>query len=173
MKREEFHTLLDSRENINILIGYLIENPKHIDQLIAIGLCEQKKESWRAIWIADKIHEKKPELIRPYIDQMIAALETTNNDSKLRHLMKLISLNTIPRKKLSFLLDLCIREFSNAERPTAIRVHAMQILFEISENEPDFKPELVHLIEHEMEHHASAGINARGKNLLKKLRKNI
>lgn len=45
----------------------------------------------------------------------------------------------------------------------------MQILFEISEYEPGFKPELIQLIEHEIEYHASPGIISRGKSLLSTL----
>lgn len=69
------------------------------------------------------------------------------------------------------MLDFCIHHFTTAEEPIAVRVHAMQILYNISETEPDFKPELIHIIEHELEYHSSAGIKSRGGKLLKKLRK--
>ncbi len=169
MKREEFYTFLDTWENIHILIDYLIDYPNKIKNLIDIGLNDSKKQSWRAIWIIDKVHEKKPELVRPFISQFVETLTFISNESKLRHLLKLISLNPIASEKLLFLWDYAITEFTNASRPIAIRVHAMQILFEISKTIPEFKPELVQLIEHEIEVHDSAGIRSRGKKLLAKL----
>ena len=45
----------------------------------------------------------------------------------------------------------------------------MQILFNISEREPELKHELIQLIEHEIEYHSSAGIKSRGSKLLRKL----
>jgi hypothetical protein len=47
----------------------------------------------------------------------------------------------------------------------------MQVLYGISENEPDFKPELIQIIEQEMEYRPTPGIISRGSKLLKKLRK--
>ncbi len=169
MKRQDFHDLLDSWDNIYLLIQYLVDYPKHIDMLFDIGLDDKETKSWRAIWLADKIHEKHPELIQPYVPLMIEALKMTKDESKIRHLLKLVSINQIPEHELSFLLDYCIKNFTNADVPIAIRVHAMQTLFAISEIETDFKHELVPLIEHEMEFHSTAGIISRGKKLLKKL----
>lgn len=169
MNRKEFYSLLDNWENIHLLINYLIEYPNQLDALIAIGLSNDQKENWRAIWIADKIHEKHPELIRPYLGQLTEALKTTSCDSKLRHLLKLISLNPIDQQYLSFLLAYCLELVDNATSPIANRVHGMQILFEISEQEPELKPELIQLFEHELEKHESPAIRSRGKRLLKKL----
>jgi len=45
----------------------------------------------------------------------------------------------------------------------------MQILYNISEKEPELKPELIDVIENEMELHPTPGILSRGKKILKKL----
>jgi hypothetical protein len=173
MNKEKLQDLLASGENISILADFFLSHPIQIEQLMDIALKVEGKGSWRAIWVADRVHEKEPELIKPYIPRMVDALENMVDESKLRHLLKLISLNDIPSEKISMLLDFCLREFTDAERPVAIRVHAMQILYEISELEPDFKDELAQVIEHEMEYHGSAGISSRGKMILKKLSKTI
>ena len=169
MKRQDFYELLDAWDNIYLLMNYLVDNPKHIDLLFEIGFEDKEPKSWRAIWLADKIHEKNPELIEPYIPWMIESLKTTKNESKIRHLLKLVSINQLPEHELSFLLDYCIENFTNADIPVAIRVHAMQTLYGISEMEPDFKTELIQIIEHEIEFHPTAGIKNRRKKLLKKL----
>jgi predicted nucleic acid-binding OB-fold protein len=70
---------------------------------------------------------------------------------------------------MAILLNFCIEVFTNAAEDIAVRVHAMQILFNIARKEPDFAGELIELIEHEMEYHGSAGISSRGRKLLKRL----
>ena len=169
MNRQELYDLLDSWENIQILIQHLIDHPEQIDLLMDIALNDTRKSSWRAAWLIDKVHEKQAGLIQPYIPEMILALRSINDDAKKRHFLKLISLNRLPGQQLSFLLDFCLNEFTNANQAVAIRVHAMQVLYEISETEPEFKHELIQLIGHEIEYHNSPGISSRGRKLLKKL----
>jgi hypothetical protein len=100
---------------------------------------------------------------------MTSFVLTTKNSGKKRHLLKLISLNDIQEENVALLLNHCIDVFTSATEPVAVRVHAMQILFNIAQKEPDFSGELTELIEHEMEYHGSAGLTSRGKKLLKKL----
>ena len=120
--------------------------------------------------MVDKIHEEYPELILDYLDQMTLQLETEKQQGKIRHLLKLISLNEIDKKHHAYLFDYCMEAMTSAKNPPAIRVHAMQILYNLSEYEPDLKPEVLALIEQEIEYHATAGIVSRGSKLVKKLR---
>jgi hypothetical protein len=137
--------------------------------LIDLAFNEQHPKSWRAAYIADKINDNHPELIAPFIPQMISRLKSETNISKKRHYLKLISQHHFPRKYHSLLVDYCLKCFTSASEPVANRVHAMQVLFNISEKESDFKPELLSIIEHEMELHPTPGIVSRGKKLVKKL----
>ena len=109
-----------------------------------------------------------------YIEVNIRTIIKNNLQSgKKRHFLKLISLNKIDEKHYLFLMDYCLDAFTSGKEPVAVRVHAMQILFNLSENEPDFKPELLAIIQHEMELHPSAGIHSRGKKLAKKSHRQI
>ena len=133
MNKDELHELLLSGENVTILSNFLADDQQLLGQLIEIALSDPRKGTWRACWIVDKIHEKKPELIQPYLGKIIKALENINNPSKLRHLLKVVSLNAIPEEQLSFLLDFSIQKLTDPCFPVAVRVHAMQILYAISE----------------------------------------
>jgi hypothetical protein len=96
-------------------------------------------------------------------------VQTTQNAGKKRHLLKLISLHDIPEERMADLLNYCIDVFTSPLEPIAVRVHAMQILFNIAQKEPDFAGELIELIRNEIEYRGSAGIASRGRKLLKKL----
>ena len=173
MTQQELLEILDSWENLNVVIKETGNHPTHFDLLMEIALNSQEKNSWRAAWMADKIHDNYPNLIKPYLGKMVERLNNSLQVGKKRHFLKLISLNDIPEEYHGFLVNYCLTALTSAKEPPAVRVHAMQVLFNISEKEPELKPELLAVIEHEMEYHATAGILSRGKKLARKLHKQI
>lgn len=172
MTQRELVELLDSWENINLLIREACSSPKKLGMLIEIALNNPNQKSWRAAYLVDKIHDDFPELVQPYLPEMVRKLKTEKNLSKKRHFLKLISMNEIQEKNIGFLFDFCM-ETLTSEEPIAVRVHAMQILYNISEKQPELKPELLAVIQHEMEYHSTAGIISRGKKITRKLERQI
>jgi hypothetical protein len=170
MKKEDLLELIDSWENLAFAIREIGNHPELFSILMDIALNHPEQKSWRAAYLIDKIHDNYPALILPFIEPMIAQLKIENNSSKKRHFLKLLSMNKIPKLHYGFLVDYCIEALTSAKEPPAVRVHAMQILYNISEKEPDLKPEFLAIIEHEMEYHATAGILSRGSKIIQKLR---
>jgi hypothetical protein len=170
MTENDLRSLIQSWENIALLVRYIADYPEHLDLIMTKVLDDSRPEHWRAAWMVDKIHERHPEVVHPYIQAMTDFVLTTQNAGKKRHLLKLISLNDIQEGNLALLLNYCLEVFTNAAEPVAVRVHAMQILFNIAQKEPDFSGELIELIENEIELHGSAGLASRGRKLLKKLK---
>jgi hypothetical protein len=170
MTENEVRTLIQSWENIALLVRYIADYPEHLDIIMNKVFDDSSPENWRAAWMVDKIHEQHPELVFPYLQAMTDFVLITQNTGKKRHLLKLISLNDIREENMALLLNYCIEVFTNAAEPIAVRVHAMQILFNISQKEPDFSGELIELIENEIELHGTAGLFSRGRKLLKKLK---
>ena len=172
MKKEDILEAINSWENLAFVIKEIGNHPGHLEYLMDIALNSNEKNSWRAAWMADKIHEQYPEIMIPYIVPMIERLKTLKDTGKKRHFLKLISINRIPEPYFAFLVDYGLRVLSS-EEPPAVRVHAMQTLFNISEYETELKPELIQVIEQEMEYRSTAGIISRGSRLLKKLRQQV
>jgi len=162
-------SLLIAWENLPLIISDLLAQPQKIEILMDIAINSPHPKSWRAAWMANKIHDIKPELIVPYLDKMIIRLKKETCNSKKREFLKLISLYAPPRKHHSFLMDYCLNCFMSAGEPIAVRVNSMQVLYHISDSEPEFKPELLAVIEHETELDSSAGIRSRGNRLAKML----
>ena len=171
MKEQQMMELIDSWENLNFLMHEIIHNHENISVLAQIALYGTQPKSWRAAWLMDKIHEKEPSLIRPLIPQIIEQLKVEKSEGKKRHLLKLISLNPLPGESLGFLTDYCISVFTSSKEPIAVRVHAMQVLHNIALFEPELKSEICAIMEHEIENHPSAGLESRGRKLLKSLAK--
>ena len=169
LTKNELSAMIQSWDNLALVLGNISNHPEYLQALMKLALDDSDHRNWRAAWMVDKINEKHPELVTPYLTAMTDFVLITKNASKKRHLLKLISLHSIPEDKKAILLNYCINVFTSASEPVAVRVHAMQILFNISLKEPDFAGELTELIEHEIEFHGSAGITSRGRRLLKRL----
>ena len=169
MTEDDLRKIIDSWDHLLLAFGYISEHPEYIVLLMNIAMDDGLKGSWRASWMISKMYETYPELLVPYLGQVIDFLQKTTDSSKKREFLKLVSYYSVPEEKEALMLGYCIHHFTSASEPVAVRVHAMQILFNISEREPDLKNELIQLIEHEMEYHSSAGIQSRGSKLLRKL----
>lgn len=169
MQENELVELIKSWENLALVVKHIGHHPEHLEALMKLVFDDRDPRNWRAAWMVDKIHEQHPHLIIPYLPALTDFVLTTNNDGKKRHLLKLISLHEIAEDKMAVMLNYCIDVFTSASEPIAVRAHAMQILFNIAQKEPDFAGELIDLIQNEMELHGSAGISARGRQLIKKL----
>lgn len=173
MKKADLLVLIESWDNLTFTSSEILAHPEYYPVLMEVALYSKHPNSWRAAYLVDKIHEVNPELILPYIDKIIEQLKLESHKGKKRHFLKQISLNKLPEIYHGFLLDYCLNTFTSAKEAVAVRVHAMQILFNISEREPELKPEILAVIEHEMEYHSTAGILSRGKKLAQKLRRQI
>ncbi len=173
MTNNELLELLASWENLDLIKNEAISHPENMKLLVNIALYSDHPKRWRAAWVAGKINDTAPKLIVPYLKELISALYTETSPGIRRHLLKLISRHEIPENNQSFLLNYSYQCFTSANEPVAIRVHAMQILYNLSEKEPDFKPELLSIIQHETEVHPSPGILSRGKKLRFLLQKQI
>lgn len=173
MTKKDLLELLNSWDNLPVIVKEIGNNPEYFSVLIKIALYSKEHVSWRAAYMVDKVCENYPELILPYIEDIIQQIKVEKHAGKKRHFLRQISLNPIPETHFGFLVDYCLNATSSAKERPAVRVHAMQILYNISEKEPDLKPEILAVIEHEIEYHSTAGIRSRGSKLVKKLRKQI
>ncbi len=173
MTKNELLKVIESWENLEITVMEISKHPNYFRLLTEIALYSNEPKSWRAAYMVDKIHDNYPELLLPYLKDMILQLKKEESSSKKRHFLKLISMNKIDVEYHGFLVDYCLNALTSAKEPPAVRVHAMQILFNISEKETGLKPEILAVIEHEMEYHSTAGILSRGSKLAKKLRTQI
>ncbi len=173
MTKEELIDLINSWENLQYLQNELVREPELYRLLIEIAFYNANPKSWRAAYLIDKINDNYPKLLKPFLNEMIEQLKIERSEGKKRHFLKLISMNDLPLEQLGFLTDFCISVFTSDKEPVAVRVHAMQVLYNISEKQPDLKTEILLIVEHEMENHFSAGILSRGNKIAHKLRKQI
>lgn len=138
---------------------------KQIYQLIFSG---NHKVAWRSCWIIDNATENYPEMLDPLIPEIVEHLNKTQSGSLKRHFTRMLCRIEIPDELLGQVVNRCFELLSPAE-PVAVRANAMQVLFNVSQREPDLKQELAAVIESLMEEGGTAGFMNRAERLLHKL----
>ena len=85
------------KEEAILVAQSIAENPKYVKDLWEISVSD-KKHSWRATWLMDKVYNVAPDLIRLYIPQMIELIPKLKNESKIRQFLKLVRPRTSSTK---------------------------------------------------------------------------
>ena len=122
--------------------------------------------SMRAAWSISVFCDKHPCFIESRIPEIIAALREINSESIKRSLLKLLTYSPVPEEYSGILFDLCFNIVESPGSAIAQKAYAMTILYNISETEPDLKPELIALFESLCDDE-SPGIRSCSKNNLK------
>lgn len=170
---EKILKLLDqsiSKYNAMLIAKIVSVDSVKYDKLINIVFDNQEPISRRAVYAIDHANDINPELIHKYLDRATNFVLTKPNYSLMRHLLKIISQNNISVNKQGEILQLCTYCIFSDKVPYAVKVHSLQIFYNISEEEPDLKPELIQIIDSTIELN-SAGYKNRAAKLLLKLYK--
>lgn len=125
---------------------------------------------WRAAWIIDGCDEKNPGLASEHLHRIISNLDRLNSMGTLRSLLRLLTRYEIPERHRGLLVDNCFRYMRSEFYPVAVKVHAMQILYNLSRIYPELEQELTLTIEGQFENN-TAGFKARGLIILKQMQK--
>jgi hypothetical protein len=173
MTKNELLLLLDSWDTVNLLKNLAKGKINFLPELMDIALYGNNRQSWRAAWIADKVNEQQPGVVEPWIAPMTETLKSLKHSGKKRQFLKLISLYPISVESQSFLIDYCLHILDGTGEPPAVKAYAMQILYNISENQPDLKEELLEIMEFLIEIQESPGIQARARKLAERLSKEV
>lgn len=157
------------KEEAILVAQNIAENPKYIKNLWEICISD-KKHSWRATWLMDKVYDATPDLVRLYIPKMIELIPNLDNESKQRQFLKLVSLEPLPKNISGEFINHCFDLLISGTSAVALKIYAMQILYNFSLHEPDIQNELALIIEDGLEN-GTAGYCARAKRILKAISK--
>ena len=146
MTIEEIKQLITDWPSRELIFDHFLQAEDDFSLLLEIAFDDSKANYWRAAWIIDHLNEQKKSLVATYLLRIIEAALSSKNSSKLRHFLKIISQHPIPPGYAGLLFDRTLTIFTTPQYPVAVRVHAMQILYEIALTENELIPELVQTI---------------------------
>ena len=148
-----------------------IENPAVFIKLFQYSNSSDKKLAFRASWTLTKVCDRFPDLIDPYLDQIVESLNTIDNESTLRSFLRILSLtdlNKINNREHGLLADFCFGTLNSGFSAIAVKAYSMEILYKLSLIYPELANELSTSIRLLMED-GSTGIIARGSIIIRKL----
>ncbi|MCX6248748.1 MAG: hypothetical protein NTW10_13570 [Bacteroidetes bacterium] len=162
----------NSRRNTDLIADLILKKPELFDELIMIYLKNEEPVSRRAAWVTDTVTEKRPDLLERYLEEIVTRLETFTHDGMKRESLRMLARSRFPADQLGLLITLCFDWLISSSESVAVKMYSMEVLYKISQQEPEMKKELVDSIELRM-HEETPGFRAHGKKLLKQLYKEI
>jgi len=144
----------DSQENFNILYSFCLSHTYPV--------------AMRAAHALQFCCEDFPELINPFIDELVEKIIETKEEGVRRGFLKILAENVDPYEinNSGLLMDKCFEwALSENEKP-AIRAYSLGILVRICKREPLLKPELESVIEI-ISNDQSAAVRAKARWVLK------
>lgn len=126
----------------------------------------------RIAWVLDLVTEAHPSLAARYVGSIAARLPYMHHPAEARAATKILARSPLPQESLGDLLILLFEWLEDPQVPIAIRCNAMQVLYNITEKEPDLKRELLLVIQGQMAE-GGPGVLSRGKRLSARLQADI
>jgi hypothetical protein len=157
-----------SRRNTDFIADLILKKTSLFDDLIKIYLKNEEPVSRRAVWVADVVTEIYPDLLNPFTEEIVTRLKTFTHDGMKREALKMLCHSSLPTKNLGQLITLCFEWLTSGKESVGVKIFSMELLYRISQQEPEMKKELADSIEWRMQEE-KPGFRSRGKKLLKRL----
>lgn len=169
----DFYKHLDkgvSKYAMNLIADEIEANPNRIKELVEIIIENKKGISWRAAYSLDELSARNYSFFEKYADELIEFTLSSPDISTQRHLCKLISKYPVKEKHQGKLLDFCTEKINSDKVKVAVKVHCIEIFYNISVVHPELKHEL-ELIINDVMNKNTVAFSCRAKKILKKIKK--
>jgi hypothetical protein len=150
---------------------YACSSHEHFKELMKCFLANEYRLAQRAAWSVSWAARKKPELIKPFIKDLVAQLNRTDvHNAVIRNSVRVLEEIEIPEELHGDVMNACFAFIEKPSTPVAIKAFSMTTLFNLSKYYPEIKSELKLIIENNWDNE-SAAFKSRGKRILKALQK--
>ncbi|MCK5168901.1 MAG: hypothetical protein KAQ75_03400, partial [Bacteroidales bacterium] len=139
-----------SKRNTDYIASVIDRDKKLFNEMFELILTNEEYVSGRAAWVIETVWLKYPEMITPYINDMIDFLPKSKYDNQKRHFTKILStrdLKELDEEHLGILIDQCFTWLEDPVYPIAVKMFSMQIIYNFVKIEPTLAPELIAIIE--------------------------
>ncbi len=148
----------------------VLKDPELFSHVYNLIYCDNPRIAWHAAWVIDHASEEEPSMLEPYVDEIIDQLPDLKSSSLKRHFTRMLISQEIPEDKLGMMVDLLYKLATPAEA-IAVQANSLELLYRIVLRVPELKSELVSFIEGMLEDVRSPGMNSKGKNILRSLKR--
>lgn len=121
-----------------------------------------------AAWVLSHCHDLQPNLILPYVDQLISNLNTNPDVAIKRNTVRILQNVALTEDQMGPLADHCFKYLKDANEAIAVKVFSMTILANITKIFPELKDEIVSNISNQFPF-STAAFKSRGSKVIKQL----
>lgn len=158
-----------SRSQALRIAAYANLSKAHFKELMQCFLGKESRIAQRAAWSVSWAAIQKPEMIQPYLKDLVACLQRIDiHPALIRNAARILEEIDIPEKFHGEVMNTCFGFIENPTTPIAIKAYSLTILFNLSRQYPEIRQELRLVIEENFDNETAA-FKSRGKKILKKL----
>lgn len=151
------------------IANYAVQNKQQFKELMSCYTHEDYRLSQRAAWSVSRAAKNKPEMIAPYINVLVKRLQEPNvHPAVICNAVSILEDINIPEQFHGEIMNACFGFIETPSTPAAIKAFSLTVLFNLSQQYPEIKPELKLIIEERWDTETAA-FRSRGKKILKKI----
>ncbi len=163
--KEKIHSKVHATEITN----YACSSKKNFKELMRCFLSNEYRLAQRAAWSVSWAARQKPEMIYPYIKELVGQLQRTDvHNAVIRNTVRILQDIEIPESFHGEVMYACFGFVQSNDIPIAIKAFSLTTLFHLSKYYPEIKSELKLIIEDRWDNETAA-FHARGRKILQNL----
>jgi len=161
--KEKVHSKAHATEITN----YACSSPTHFKELMDCFLSNDYRIGQRAAWSVSWAARARPDLMKPYIKNLVAQLGRTDvHNAVIRNSVRVLEMVDIPEDCHAEVMNACFGFVEQPSTPAAIKAFSLTTLHNLSAYYPEIKQELKLIIETLWDGETPA-FKSRGKKILK------
>lgn len=155
-----------SKENALRIASYAVQSKKYFKELMDCYTDTDYRISQRAAWSVSWAAKNKPAMIEPYIAVLVKRLQEPDvHPAVIRNAVRILEDIAIPEQFHGEVMNACFGFIETPSTPAAIKAFSLTVLFNLTKQYPEIKPELKLIIE-ERWNTETAAFRSRGRKIL-------
>lgn len=155
-----------SKSRTLILSEWVGDNPERLAALMDVFLGNDYRLTQRSAWIVRYVGSNHPEMFSPWLSELVKMLRRPGiHNAVKRNIVGLFDTLEIPEELEGELADLCFGYVADPKEEIAIRAFSITVLERICKKIPELMPELLLILEENLEH-TTAAFKVRAKKVL-------
>lgn len=148
------------------IANHACSGKQYFKELMKCFMSEEYRLAQRAAWSVGWAARKKPEMVRPYIKDLVCVLQKKEvHKAVVRNAVRVLEALEIPETFHGDVMNACFGFIETPSTPAAIKAFSLTTLANLSHTYPEIKAELKLIIEERWETETPA-FRSRGKKIL-------
>jgi hypothetical protein len=158
-----------SKTNADRIVNHILTNQTKINDLMVCFFDDSVRLCQWAAWPVGILEKKEPDLIFPFMDEMIENLENPKHNAVVGNTLRAWQFMKIPESQQGKIFDICFKFLLDPTAPVTMRAFGMTVCANVCDDIPELSEELALVISENMEY-GTSGFKSRGRKILKKFK---